>query len=518
MYSNDTPDSKEKITDFAAGLVSAKELHREVELPVHGRLPWYLNGTLYRVGPGIFDVYHSDGLRADMDHWFDGIGVVFKFTMNAISNKMTYMCRNINPEAIRAIESTPKAHYKGLGFSATGPAAPTFLNRIRKIARPLTRDPQTGAVPININVALETIPGQGALIARSDLSTALRLDPATLEPKGRFEFTDIHPGLAGQLAAAHSTVDARTGELFNVVGGDMKRHAQYTVFSIGRDGDANVLATIQHTSHMCYMHSISITERYVVVAIAPWRLNVRDFIVKGGCAFAPSLRFDAECSTVFYVISREERRVVAAYDADAICALHYINAFDAPDGDAVLLDVCEYDSANVIEDYYLDNLRTKQASWFTPVTPRRYTLSGLHQVGAHILRSTATWRPLSEHRLEMPCVAPDVVGRPYRYLYGVSHDDLDQIISTTIKKIDLKTGEVRLWRAPRCVVGEPVFVSEPGGVDEDHGVVMFVVVDAAKAMSFLVVLDAKSMLEICRADTPQTVPHTFHGVFMEGLS
>lgn len=96
--------------------MSVKEVHTPINLEIEGQLPSYLVGDMYRVGPGIFDLYHSDGLPAEIPHWFDGIGVVFKFEIDPHTDTASFMSRSICPEAIRTIEATPKAKYTNWPF------------------------------------------------------------------------------------------------------------------------------------------------------------------------------------------------------------------------------------------------------------------------------------------------------------------------------------------------------------------------------------------------------------------
>jgi beta,beta-carotene 9',10'-dioxygenase len=58
-----------------------------------------------------------------------------------------------------------------------------------------------------------------------------------------------------------------------------------------------------------------------------------------------------------------------------------------------------------------------------------------------------------------------------------------------------------------------VFVPRPGGVDEDDGVLLSVVLDAAARASFLLVLDARTLKEQARALVPHHIPFGFHGIF-----
>ncbi len=57
---------------------------------------------------------------------------------------------------------------------------------------------------------------------------------------------------------------------------------------------------------------------------------------------------------------------------------------------------------------------------------------------------------------------------------------------------------------------------EPGLEDEDGGVILSVVLDAAAGHSFLLVLDARTMEELARAEAPHHIPFGFHGQYMRG--
>ena len=61
--------------------------------------------------------------------------------------------------------------------------------------------------------------------------------------------------------------------------------------------------------------------------------------------------------------------------------------------------------------------------------------------------------------------------------------------------------------------GEPVFVPRPGACREDDGVLLTLVLDAARGLSALVVLDATTLEERARAVAPHAVPAGFHGEF-----
>jgi beta,beta-carotene 9',10'-dioxygenase len=59
-----------------------------------------------------------------------------------------------------------------------------------------------------------------------------------------------------------------------------------------------------------------------------------------------------------------------------------------------------------------------------------------------------------------------------------------------------------------------VFVEQSGAEQEDRGVVLSVVLDTRKAISFLLILDAATFQEVARAETPHHIPFGFHGSYL----
>ena len=60
-----------------------------------------------------------------------------------------------------------------------------------------------------------------------------------------------------------------------------------------------------------------------------------------------------------------------------------------------------------------------------------------------------------------------------------------------------------------------MFVAEPGAEDEDDGVLLSVVLDAERGGSSLLVLDARDLSELARAEAPHHIPFGFHGQYTQ---
>jgi beta,beta-carotene 9',10'-dioxygenase len=125
-----------------------------------------------------------------------------------------------------------------------------------------------------------------------------------------------------------------------------------------------------------------------------------------------------------------------------------------------------------------------------------------------------THETLCPTSIELPRINyPRCIGRPYRFVWGAGQTVPGNFIDN-ITKIDLGAdggAGTKTWHQDGCYPGEPVFVARPGSSAEDDGVLLSVVLDTAKARSFLLVLDAASLEERAKAAVPHHIPFGFHG-------
>jgi beta,beta-carotene 9',10'-dioxygenase len=125
---------------------------------------------------------------------------------------------------------------------------------------------------------------------------------------------------------------------------------------------------------------------------------------------------------------------------------------------------------------------------------------------------------LSSTGLELPNIdyARRNTSADLRFVYGVGVRG-DRGFYDQLVKVDIGTRTTTTWHEPDCHPGEGVFVGRPGRVAEDDGVVLSVVLDAARGTSFLLVLDAASFTEVARAQLPHPVLLGYHGQFYDDL-
>lgn len=456
-----------------------------VALPVRGRLPDWLAGTLLRVGPGQFEVGAQH-----YAHWFDGLALLHRFTF--AGGGVTYASAFLQTRAYQAAQREGRIAYREFATDAT----PRPLERARALLDARYSD--------NAAVSVARFGAEHAALTERPL--AVRFDPRTLATLG----VERHTGVPGQMTSAHPHDDPQR-----------RAHLTYflavspfgsTYHVAARSAGARRwrrLASLRAGASPAYMHSFGYSGRCAILCETPFVLDTRR-LVRDRLAFAPApilryLTWQQGQPARFTALDLADGGIAGRWEADAFAAFHFVNTF-AQDGALVADLLCYPDAAPYTRDFLLANLRD-------PAYPvrggelRRYRLL----TGKH----TAEYETLSGEALELPAIHYAAANaRPYRYAYAVGNSALfPNTFFNQLVKVDVQRGETRVRAEPNTYPGEPVFVPRPAGNGEDDGVLLSVVLDGARGVSFLLVLDAPALEEIARADLPVPVPFGFHGAF-----
>ncbi|GIG61669.1 15,15' beta carotene dioxygenase [Longispora fulva] len=457
------------------GFDSLRSELTDAPLPVRGALPGWLSGTLIRNGPALFDAGGTS-----FRHWFDGQAMLHRFGF--ADGAVTYTNRFLDTPGLRSARDDGRIGYTEF---ATDPCASLF-------GRFFSRFRRGSGVNPNVNISRY---GEHD-VALTEVPMAVEFDHATLATIGVLA---PDSGPTGNVTTAHPHEAPGTGDLVNFVL-RFGPKSSYQVYRQPAGGTTRHLLGTVTAARPGYVHSFAVTEHHAVLAIFPLVVNPLSFFLRGR-PFIENYRWRPELGTRIVVMDLRDGSVRADHTAPPFFAFHHINAFE--DGGRLVLDVCAYEDARIIDALYLDRLRAGDEA---PVShPTRYTVD-LDTGGVDVRR-------LSDEPMELPRIAYRTHnGRPYRYAYGVGtttrRDLFDQLV-----KLDTHTGETRLWHVPGSYPGEPVFVPAPGSTGEDDGVVLSVVLDGDAGRSALVVLDAASWAEVARAEVPHVVPFGFHGQF-----
>lgn len=469
---------------YALGFTTLQqEVDKETLMP-RGAVPKWLNGALIRTGPAKFELG-----RQSYNHWFDGLGMLYKFHFNA--GQIVYSNRYLR--GVSYCESMRENRIRRDGFGTT--RSRNLLEKLAFLSKPKSGD--------NCNVNVVRVADD--LVALTETPTPLRFDGDTLETIGGYRYQG---DVAGQVSTAHPHYDFQRHCLYNYVleFGPISKYHLYSVSA--KTKRRRKVATIP-VKHPAYMHSFAMTERYLVLSEFPYVTNSLRFLLRSK-PFIENYRWEPGRGTLFHVIDKDTGKLVKTAASDACFAFHHVNAFeqDLGSGPELAIDVAAYPDASVVDELYLSRLRTQGETVAAPQLMRfRLPMNGGKDAQSTTLADTPLELPRIDYRNHS--------ARPYRFVYAAGRQPGGAFIDSLVK-IDIETGATDVWHDGDCYPGEPVFVRAPDAKTEQDGVVLSVVLDATREVSFLIILDANTFTELGHADLPHHLPFGFHGNFFSG--
>jgi beta,beta-carotene 9',10'-dioxygenase len=478
VTSADTPAQAASLSAPAASpALGFTTLERETtvaELPLSGALPTWLSGSLLRTGPAKFEV----GER-QMRHWFDGLAMLHRFTV--ADGKVSYGNRYLHSRNYRTAKEQGHMVY---GEFATDPCRSLF-KRVQTLFAP------GKVLPDNANINVARLGER--FISMTETPLPVQFDPHTLQTAG------VQPySVPGQLTTAHPHADRASGGMLNYAA-KLSRVSSYRFFALDPNASKPRVIGSLPVKEPAYMHSFGLTERWLVLAEFPLVVNPLALALSGR-PYIENYKWKPELGTRFTLVDRATGEATGGFQTDACFAFHHVNAYEE-DGE-VVVDLCAFADASVIEDLYLERLREGK-----PVQSPQLSRFRLKLADRSVQREQ-----LSDTEIELPRIN---YGRynegAYRYVWG--NGDGPSGWLERIVKIDTHDGAALSWAEAGCYAGEPVFVARPEASAEDDGVLLSVVLDAAAEASFLLVLDAADLSELARARVPHHIPFGFHGQF-----
>ncbi len=458
----------------ALGFTTLEQETTIAQLPLSGALPEWLSGSLLRTGPAKFEVGAQQ-----MRHWFDGLAMLHRFTI--ADGQVSYGNRFLGSRSYRAAKAQGRMVY---GEFATDPCRSLF-KRVQSLFSP------GNVLPDNANINLMHLGER--FVAMTETPLPVQFDPQTLAA------AEVRPfEVPGELTTAHPHLDRADGGMINYAA-KLGPRSSYRFFHVGPEEHKGQVLGSLPVKEPAYMHSFGLTERWLVLAEFPLVVNPLS-IVLSGRPYIENYRWKPERGTRFTLIDRRSGEATTGFESAACFSFHHVNAYE--EGDEVVVDLCAFPDAGVIEDLYLERLRAGK-----PIAKAELSRFRLNRADRSVTRES-----LSDVAIELPRINYMRCNeRPYRFVWGMSDGPsgwLDRIV-----KIDTHDGSALDWSQTGCYAGEPVFVARPGAEREDDGVLLSVVLDADAERSMLLVLDATDLSELARAEAPHHIPFGFHGQF-----
>ncbi|KAH9911044.1 carotenoid oxygenase [Fomitopsis serialis] len=559
-------DTASATAEKATGFENAPEQLTPVELTIRGDFPPWLSGILYRTGPGTYSIPSASDPSnvTEIQHWFDGIAMHHRFEIlpasEGQSSRVLYRSHKGAPDleqriaelfsfAQRQRDTDPCANFfekVSTSFASLDDAVAAMskrerTNKLSNVAVTMTPDFPGIRLPGRERDDDENRMGPRVIVSKTDANLLQVLDPTTLEPLDLVSYAHIDPRLSGLFSAAHACRDPETGDFYNFVL-DFAVKSTYKVFKIrGDNGKADVLATIsEKDAPPAYIHAMTMTSRFVIVCI--WQSHIKNFglsmLSTNNVADSIEKTWHPEKSSVFYVVDRHNGGVVAKYKTDPFFAFHYLNAYDDPETGDVVIDLSVYPNTGVLDMLYLDKMRNLspnskpwmgRAQRFRLFDPAKVAEKG----SIPVLEAKIDFTVPQSAGVELPTLAPSKYHRAYQYAYGITRRPIGSGFSDGVIKLNMhavvsaaasgdslegKEDEyAKIWRPVEHAPSEPIFAPRPGGTSEDDGVLLSIVLDSTPekgtGQSALVVIDAKTMEEVARAEMSTIYPFGFHGVY-----
>jgi all-trans-8'-apo-beta-carotenal 15,15'-oxygenase len=475
------------------------ELSGERLVAVRGSIPPDLAGTLYRNGPGQFE-------RAGqwVHHPFDGDGMITAFRFEAGQAVLTN--RFVRTEAYEAEQAAGRFLYRGVFGTQKpgGPLANLFDLRLKNIAN-------THVVRLG-----------DRLLALWEASSPHALNPLTLETDG---ITLLDGALKpGEAFSAHPRFDPGHHGDPRMVTFGLKTGPRSTIrlmeFATA-DGPHGVKAgQLLHERSdtfkgFAFLHDFAITPNWAIFLQNAVDFNPLPFVL-GQKGAAQCLKSKPGGQAQFWLVPRASGLYAGQpprlMDAPAGFVFHHLNAWEEDSG-----------AVHVESIFYADFPSIGPETDFRAIDFDLIPEGLLERCRIDLASGTVCNERLSERCCEFAMVNPSYEGLPARFGWmAVAERETGNDPLQAVKKLDLKTGDRRVWSAaPHGYVSEPVMVPRPargpqaGAADEDSGWVLVLVWNGERSATDLVILNADDMSEQAVLELPLAIPYGLHGSWVD---
>ncbi|XP_028857046.1 retinal Mueller cells isomerohydrolase-like isoform X1 [Denticeps clupeoides] len=513
---------------------TCEELAEPVPARVKGEIPGWLNGSLLRLGPGMFEIGDEP-----FYHLFDGQALMHKFDLK--DGNVTYFRRFLRTDAyVRAITEN-RIVITEFGTAAYPDPCKNIFSRFFTYFK---------GVEVTDNCMVNVYPVGEDFYACTETNYLTKVDPDTLDTLKKVDLSK-YVSINGATAHPHIEEDGTIYNIGNCFGKNMT--LAYNVVKIPPAQNdksdpiekSKVIVQIPSSERFkpSYIHSFGMTEKYLVLVENPVKINLVKFLTAWsiwGTNYMDCFESNETMGTWFHLATKNPGKYVDhKFRTSAFHVFHHINSYE--DQGFIVLDLCTWKGYDFVYNYlYLANLRqnwdeVKKAAMTAPQPEvRRYVLpldvhreepgknliSLPYTTATAVLRSDGTVWLEPEVLFSRPRQAfefPQInyskhCGKDYTYVYGLG---LNHFIPDKIYKLDVKTKETLVWQEPESYPSEPLFVPCPEAVDEDDGLLLSVVVSPApdQNLAFLLILNAKDMTEVARAEVDVVIPVTLHGLY-----
>ena len=462
---------------------------------ISGRLPPDLNGVYLRNGTN-----PQFGPSSARWHMFDGPAMLHQIQI--ADGAATYSNTYVHTPRFEAERAAGREVFMNVGEMAGGGKA--ALDKMALVERKR----QQGLVPdlrLDANQASTAVQfhhdrilclGEGgypfALNARKT-NQGLVLDGT-----GRFE---TWGGALGSAFSDHPAIDPETGDLYSITVSAAAGTVDVAHVSKGALLQSKPVHRQDPHGKMAWMHECALTENYLIFPDISMRSDPGGLLGPEGSIF----RFDPAYKLRWGIVQRDlaGSAPVRWVETDRAGSIwHLVNAWEETRADGGV-DIVIYGS--LFDSYPAD------VPIHTPAESHAHLSKGVLDVsrGEEVTQDVR----LIDWGYERTSFNVSYRGKPNRYAYLLDEQRQGYMGKGVLKYDLLEEREVKYFDYGEYFGGEALFVPRKGGVEEDDGYLLDLLMTDNKAE--LIVIDAGAMEELARLRLPQRVPFGVHACWLD---
>ena len=513
--------SEEELTSFMSGYRSQyTEFLGFIDGDnIKGEIPRELRGTLFRNGPGIFEIGDET-----ISHPFDGDGLVAAICFPGDGRAPLFANRIVRTKAFMEEQVAGEALFR-TAFSTGKVAGATLYNpfdfSVKQVAN-------TGVIR-----------WADRIMALYERDLPYELSSRDLRTVGR---TDINGAIKGcDSFAAHYRIYTESDGSLRLIGFSSKESLldnELKIFELDETGRCLHKTEISIPGGAFgFFHDFVVTEDAYVFLENPMRLNLKKLFSEymfGKASIAECLDFRSELPVKIHTIRRPGRvsakgeicnipTLCTYVSTSSFFSFHHANAFNSSDGRKLIIDTVAL-PGGVEFSTSLDSLSTD----YYQSEEGRGTLTRLI---VDKISGDVSEVPLMRRACEFPSVAPCIVGRPHKHIYLLGSRISDPwawappqlVIKATVRPYTIfdsdgpaeqpmsEEHQLIYDPGPCRWAGEPIFVPRESTIDEDDGWILTIVYDSKCDSSELIILDAKDLNLVASLGLPVRLPPGLHG-------
>ncbi|XP_008211130.1 carotenoid isomerooxygenase isoform X1 [Nasonia vitripennis] len=326
---------------------------------ISGSVPDWLKGSLLRNGPGSLKVGEYR-----FDHLFDSSALLHRFEIN--NGSVTYQRRFIQTDVYKKNHAAKRIVITEFGTKAVPDPCQSIFERVSAAFNP--------AENMSDNSMISVYPFGDEYYTFTESPVIHRIDPKSLETLRKVNVANF-VNIVSHTSHPHVMSD---GTVYNLGMSITKRGPAYNIIkftpNIFTDDNrakkrkltmfeqAEIVSTIpsRWIFNPSYMHTFGITQNYFIIVEQPLAIALMSMVacqIKNE-PMCTCLKWHENENTRIHLISRDSGKVEKTFIAEAFFYLHMINQYETRDGNYVVLDLCCYRDAKMLDCMYVDAMQS----------------------------------------------------------------------------------------------------------------------------------------------------------------